>query len=102
MGCPCPGHKQGWVHTPQPPRKTLQTSGDRDGLTKRRHSRSQLAEPWQTLFERGGRGVLLALRPTHPKDFLAPTSAEGKPNWNDWPFVGPTQPPPKGMLGYGA
>ena len=100
MGCPCPGHKQGWVHTPQPPRKTLQTSGDRDGLTKRRHSRSQLAEPWQTLFERGGRGVLLALRPTHPKEILTQNLAEGKSNLNKRPFVTHPVPTPPRLVSF--
>ena len=46
------------------------------------------------VYKRGGRGDLLALRPTHPKKIWTQNLAEGKSNLNQRPFVGPPQTPP--------
>ena len=53
----------------------------------------------QALFIRrggeGGRAVLSALRPTHPKKILTQNLAEGKSNSIQRPLCGPPRPPPR-------
>ena len=49
-------------------------------------------------FVYSGGGGLLALRPTQQKKILTQNLAEGKPNLNKRPFVGPPQTPPPYIL----